>query len=643
MAGRKSVSCGIDLHFVKDLSQALISAGQDGFKFVAVHVSHPRARRGVLDSNDKTEISSLRPDLVLPSQDWGSLVTLKISEWIDVDSPAENFRKMSEKVFLQELSYAAHLGVPAVLLKVESRRCVNMARMLADYLVNASSYQLMFQPWILVPMDSGSAQTRSYLCQPSSAEQGQGDRSEDTIDEKDNDPTGVDDPWEWWNVFRGVCGADKRIGLVLRLTADLPSERRLLRWLGEPVRCVVVSTTLFLTNKKGFPVLSRPHQEVLLRFFKLNCQVMVEGNCHHEHRRLYYQYLDHLYTTMPHDDPLGSFVRGFEDYLQTPLQPLGDNLESVTYETFEKDPVKYTEYQQAIYLALIDKGEELGKDKEIVVMVVGAGRGPLVTATLNAARRADRKVRVYAVEKNPNAVVSLLCQKEEKWKDQVTVVSCDMRDFRAPEKADVLVSELLGSFGDNEVSPECLDGAQRFLKDDGISIPREYTSYLAPLQSHKLYSEAVAQREKDKHPLHSVETPYVVRLHNVTILTEVQPLFTFVHPNRDTPIDNSRYKVLHFDIEDNYYLHGFAGYFDTVLYKDVKLSICPNSHSPGMFSWFPMYFPIKEPMRLPKGCKLEVHFWRCVSPRKVWYEWLVASPDTGTVHNSCGRSYTIGL
>ena len=51
-----------------------------------------------------------------------------------------------------------------------------------------------------------------------------------------------------------------------------------------------------------------------------------------------------------------------------------------------------------------------------------------------------------------------------------------MRHWQAPEKvyvvvlnfnevqADLLVSELLGSFGDNELSPECLDGAQRFLK-----------------------------------------------------------------------------------------------------------------------------------------------------------------------------------
>lgn len=33
---------------------------------------------------------------------------------------------------------------------------------------------------------------------------------------------------------------------------------------------------------------------------------------------------------------------------------------------------------------------------------------------------------------------------------------------------------MLGSFGDNELSPECLDGAQRFLKQDGISIPASY-------------------------------------------------------------------------------------------------------------------------------------------------------------------------
>lgn len=54
--------------------------------------------------------------------------------------------------------------------------------------------------------------------------------------------------------------------------------------------------------------------------------------------------------------------------------------------------------------------------------------------------------------------------KVEEWGDTVTVVSCDMRQWNPPEKADIMVSELLGSFGDNELSPECLDGAQKFLK-----------------------------------------------------------------------------------------------------------------------------------------------------------------------------------
>ena len=60
--------------------------------------------------------------------------------------------------------------------------------------------------------------------------------------------------------------------------------------------------------------------------------------------------------------------------------------------------------------------------------------------------------------------VSLENQKADTWGDAVTIVSGDMRVWDAPERADIIVSELLGSFGDNELSPECLDGAQRFLK-----------------------------------------------------------------------------------------------------------------------------------------------------------------------------------
>lgn len=45
----------------------------------------------------------------------------------------------------------------------------------------------------------------------------------------------------------------------------------------------------------------------------------------------------------------------FEDVLEIPLQPLYDNLDCYTYEIFEKDPVKYKLYQDAVAAALVDR------------------------------------------------------------------------------------------------------------------------------------------------------------------------------------------------------------------------------------------------------------------------------------------------
>lgn len=41
-------------------------------------------------------------------------------------------------------------------------------------------------------------------------------------------------------------------------------------------------------------------------------------------------------------------------------------------------------------------------------------------------------------------------------------------------------------------------------------------------------------------------------------------------------IDNNRYCTLEFPVEVNTVLHGFAGYFETVLYRDITLSECPG-------------------------------------------------------------------
>jgi len=247
-------------------------------------------------------------------------------------------------------------------------------------------------------------------------------------------------------------------------------------------------------------------------------------------------------------------------------------------------------------------------------------------------------VRVYAVEKNPNAVVTLRNLVRTMAWTNVTIVSSDMRKWVAPEKADMLVSELLGSFGDNELSPECLDGAQKFLKDDGISIPYKYTSSLAPIMTSKLWNDVKAHGD-----LKSFETPYVVRLYKHMQIAKAKPCFTFVHPNRDATIDNTRYISLDFEAPIGVMVHGFGGYFEAWLYKDITISIDPVTFSVGMFSWFPLYFPIRTPVYVPKGGVVSVELWRNINDHKAWYEWAVTSPEVSPVHNPLGRSYYIGL
>uniref|UniRef100_A0A673XJ05 Protein arginine N-methyltransferase 5 n=1 Tax=Salmo trutta TaxID=8032 RepID=A0A673XJ05_SALTR len=441
-----------------------------------------------------------------------------------------------------------------------------------------------------------------------------------------------------------LCDYNKRICLAIEVGENMPSDAVIDKWLGEPIKAAVLPTSIFLTNKKGFPVLSKPHQKIIFRLFKLEAQFIFTGTSRHSEKdfRSYLQYLEYLNQNRPAPNAYELFAKGYEDYLQSPLQPLMDNLESQTYEVFEKDPIKYSQYQQAVYKCLLDRvPEEQKATNTQVLMVLGAGRGPLVNASLRAAKQADRKLRIYAVEKNPNAVVTLENWKFEEWGDQVTVVSCDMREWAAPEKADIIVSELLGSFGDNELSPECLDGAQHFLKDGGVSIPCSYTSFLAPLSSSKLYNEVRGCRERDKDPECHFETPYVVRLHNFHQLAEPKACFTFVHPTTD--MNNNRYQCLRFSVGCNTVLHGFAGYFETTLYGDVTLSIKPETHSPGMFSWFPILFPLKQPIPVTRDDDVVVRFWRCNNGKKVWYEWAVTEPSCSAIHNPAGRSYTIGL
>lgn len=108
-------------------------------------------------------------------------------------------------------------------------------------------------------------------------------------------------------------------------------------------------------------------------------------------------------------------------------------------------------------------------------------------------------------------------------------------------------------------------------------------------------------------------------------------------------IDNSREIELVFKARANSLIHGFIGYFSSKLYKDVEISIHPDTFSEGMFSWFPIYFPLRVPMYVEEAQDIHFNMWRICSESKVWYEWSVTEPKAINIHNPGGRSHWIGL
>ncbi|XP_051129956.1 protein arginine N-methyltransferase 1.5 [Andrographis paniculata] len=643
-AGDKSESryCGVEADFDDDMPNLLSFNVHGGFDFVVATLMDPSYRPSLLDN--ETSRSRALPfagsDLVLSPSQWSSHVVGKISSWIDLDSEDETLRKDSEIVLKQEIAWASHLSLQACLLPTpKGASCANYAKCLNQILQNLGNMQL----WLRIPLEKPEGVTDA--------------NNPDFMEER------INDSWELWNSFRLLCEHHTQLSVALEILSSLPSASSVGRWFGEPVRAAIVNTSAFLTNAKGYPCLSKRHQMLVTAFFNHSVQIVVSGQPVHSiplgvsgsdsdnnvgggwrhPLKSYLDYLAYLYQKMGPLPEQERFELGYRDYLQSPLQPLMDNLEAQTYETFEKDTVKYSQYQRAVAKALVDRvPDENASTVTTVLMVVGAGRGPLVRASLQAAEETERKLKVYAVEKNPNAVVTLhSLVKLEGWEDVVTIVSSDMRDWDAPEKADILVSELLGSFGDNELSPECLDGAQRFLKEDGISIPSSYTSFIQPITACKLYNDIKSHKD-----LVHFETAYVVKLHRVARLAHPQPVFTFNHPKPSSESSNERYTKLLFDIPSDTgsaLINGFGGYFDATLYKDVHLGIEPATATPNMFSWFPIFFPLRTPIYVQPGTPLEVHFWRCCGSTKVWYEWCITSPSPSPMHNTSGRSYWVGL
>jgi protein arginine N-methyltransferase 5 len=659
------------------------------------------------------------PDTPLgPSDTISQLITFT-SSWIDLSSPDPVIAHISRQVFHLEVAYAAFCGattvvVPGPRLFHGQNGVSQFARAIQEALATGSYVQFHVQ----LPMDGSNA---------SAEKDDLGDlarfaRMESELESEGKKKTNAWSSWEAWNTIRTVCKYNNRLSVALDLPRRLSSLALQSRWYSEPVRILNIPADSFLVNARQSFVLSKAHQAFIFRCARLRSSpwmlvsdigplpgiddpdmIMSYSTGHLSPRTAedapspgssdappptpaeaaqlqkkagkpssssndptpHLSYLRYIQRNQPPKSQLERFGGGFQDYLQSPLQPLTDNLESITYEVFEKDPIKYAWYERAIAQALGDWQEQKKStssgDGVVVLAVVGSGRGPLVTRALNASASTGVPVRVFAIEKNPNAYVLLQRHNVETWGGRVTVVKTDMRAWNGPiladgsfGKVDILVSELLGSFADNELSPECLDGVQHVLNPDhGISIPSSYTAHFTPISTPRLWSDlhsrntsidtkafdipwVVMLSQFDFLSTESKETIATQQLTNGTKMSNfnleapltpvVRTAWEFSHPLPPSVLaqaslrkggsaigggggfvggdganeHNYRDCRITFPIQEQGVCHGLGAYFETVLYSGsqgpVELSTNPvtmEAKSKDMISWFPILFPLK--------------------------------------------------
>ena len=281
-----------------------------------------------------------RSDLMLDSGDWSSLIVGMISRDLNLESNCQSIRRIAEERLKRELNFSIHLGLAAIMIPLNKPNNLNLSRIIYTYLMRGGNGQV----WVRVPFnnqrDSSAVDvTHSAVSEvinntdftippPNGKELNKSLKNSDEgqkrqLGEKEESiecKNSVSDTWEWWDVFRGCANTEKRLFLALSLDKGIPDEDRLERWLGEPVKALIISTSLFLTNKRGCPVLPRSVQAVIKRFIPLKVQYIIEGRNLGHDMQLYQQYMDHLvdqYYKETCPDALKNFATGLSALLIT--------------------------------------------------------------------------------------------------------------------------------------------------------------------------------------------------------------------------------------------------------------------------------------------------------------------------------------
>ena len=261
------------------------------------------------------------------------------------------------------------------------------------------------------------------------------------------------------------------------------------------------------------------------------------------------------------------------------------------------DELRMRAYQRAI-LEAIGPGD--------VVVDVGTGTGVLARWAIEAGA-----ARVYGIERDPDLLDrARAAAGAAGLGDRFVPVAGLSFDVELPERADLLVSEILGNLVDNEDCVHILDDAvRRFLAPGGLLLPGRAERYLVPVDARRAHGEVGALRSspapdargRRRRPRpRPFDAYYDVILPRSGYLASprLDRTFDFAAVRQPTSYESD----LVFAVDRAGWFTGFKGWFVADLSPTVVLDIAGDRIDGGRSgrtssdSWKHAYLPVEHPV-----------------------------------------------
>lgn len=237
-----------------------------------------------------------------------------------------------------------------------------------------------------------------------------------------------------------------------------------------------------------------------------------------------------------------------------------------------------------------------------IVVDIGTGTGLLSYLCLQAGA-----ARVHAIERSPVIKWAKLIAEKNGFSDRMVFHHDDARNIDLDEKADVIVSELIGHLAFEEGMAETIvDAKKRFLKSEGTLIPMEVSLRSALVCEPNIYRDYVDSwgtiwgidfsvlKEQ------ATSTTYVTDIAERDLLSKSQEVLVWNFTQTPGIIQ----RILDFTVLRKGTVNGIALWFDAQLSSTVRLSSGPWTKS----HWQQCFIPFQKLITVKAGDNLRIKY-----------------------------------